>query len=84
MEILHFLLSRWLSKRHAEKAKQYYADMAKKAGMDPDEFMAQLEEQATGMGGMGGMMDLMGGAPGPVMMTTASGNGEKDGHGQYL
>lgn len=84
MEILHFLLGLWLSKRASTKAKQYYAEMAKKVGMDPDEFMAQLEEQAAGMGGMN-MMDMMGGAPpGAAMMTTASGNGEEKGHGQYL
>jgi hypothetical protein len=83
MEVLHFLLGLWLSKRQSAKAKEYYAEMAKKVGMEPDEFMAQLEEQAAGMGGMN-MMDMMSGSPGPVMMTTASGSEDDRAHGQYL
>jgi hypothetical protein len=84
MEVLHFLLGLWLSRRHAAKAKRYYAEMAEKVGMDLDSFMAQLEEQAEGMGGLG-MMGMMGGPPpGAAMMTTASGKGEEKAHGQYL
>jgi hypothetical protein len=84
IEILHYLLARWLGKRHEARAKRYYAEMAKKAGMDPEAFMTQLEEQAEGMGGMG-MMGMMGGPPpGATMMTTASGKGEEKAHGQYL
>ena len=82
VEFLHFLLGMWLSKRQLERTKEHYKEMAEKMGMDPEEFMAQLEEQMGGMtmpeGGLPGMM----GSPMGNIMTTTSGTEQE--HGQYL
>lgn len=85
MEALHALLAYWVNRRHAAKVKEHYKEMAEQMGMDPDEFMAQVEEQMAGMGGMGmmeGGPSAMMGAPMGNVMTTTSGGGH--GHGQYL
>jgi hypothetical protein len=82
VEFFHFLLGMWLSKRQAERTKEYYKEMAEKMGMEPEAFMAQLEEQ---MGGMampeGGLPSMMGNPMGNVMTTTS---GTEQEHGQYL
>lgn len=81
--VLHFLLGRWFSKRQYARAKKHYKEMAEKMGMDPEDFMSQIEDQMNGISGMGmaeGPPGMMGGPMGNVM-TTTSGGGE---HGNYL
>ncbi len=88
MALSHFLLSLWVSKRHATKVKNYYKDMAEKMGMSPEDFISQMENQMNDMGGMGtvegppGMM--MGGPMENVMTTTSGGGREVQEHGNYL
>ena len=84
VEFFHFLLGLWLSKRQQARVKEYYKEVAEKMGIDPEEFMSQMEDQMGGMGGMGmvdGPPGMMGNPMGNIM-TTASGSGEQ--HGQYL
>ncbi|KKM91750.1 hypothetical protein LCGC14_1225450 [marine sediment metagenome] len=86
MALSHFLLSLWISKRHATKVKNYYKDMAEKMGMSPEDFISQMENQMNNMDGMGmfnGPPGMMGG-PMENVMTTTSGGGEVHEHGNYL
>jgi hypothetical protein len=86
IELLHFLMGLWLTKRHHARAKEYYKEVAEKMGMSPEDFMSKMEDQMNGMGGMG----MMAGPPGMTgmpmgnVMTTASGSGHQEGQGQYL
>ncbi|KKN00862.1 hypothetical protein LCGC14_1133600 [marine sediment metagenome] len=86
MALSHFLLSLWISKRHATKVKNYYKDIAEKMGMSPEDFISQMENQMNNMDGMGmlnGPPGMMGG-PMENVMTTTSGDGEVHEHGNYL
>lgn len=86
VEFLHYLLGLWLTKRHQQRAQEYYNEVAEKMGMTPEEFRSKMEDQMNAMGGMG-MMDGppgMMGMPMGNVMTTTSGSGEHDGQGQYL
>ena len=79
MEILHTSLAYWVNRRQAAKAKEYYKEVAEKMGIDPDDFIAQVEGQMGGMGMMDSPPGMSGMHMGPVMPTTSGG-----GHGQYL
>ncbi len=88
VELLHFLLGLWLSKRQHKRMQDHYKEVAEQMGMSPEEFMSKMEDQMNGMGGMGGMMNGppgMMGMPMGNVMTTASGSGDNhEGQGQYL
>jgi hypothetical protein len=88
VEALHALLGFWLTKRHQARAKEYYKEVAEKMGMTPEDLMSQMENQMSGMGGMGmmegGPPGMMGGPMGSVMTTTSGGGDRPNGHGQYL
>lgn len=82
IEVAHFLLELWMSRRQHARVKEYYKEIANKMGISVEELMSQM-----GNGMMGGMppgMDMMGGGGPEPIMTTASGSSQHEGQGQYL